>query len=378
METTPEISSLIDGMTLCIRKGKEVKTGSFGNRSRAVDNGFAIAMAQCCVYYCQEQGKNRGHLLELIPEDLRGSKEMKKQSTELFGKIRTSYKKDENKNFMSTLIWLFNKWAQQHANTIGYNVMRCQKIGWRMVKDKAIPHKITTRKVKGKTVSQTLYTNPKNIGTSPLCSPQEKLLLKSLAHIGYHDPMKEQEEQWKMLSAKDQHDHFDSNVKTLRELHSAYNDTASRICGRQYRRRKYFERVTNEELATSKKKKPDPKAVSKHLADLTKKVFSDSKLEKQIPLATSSWVLIVNTILEDVVTEIVGERVDLTKYFDGNRAKQLKSAAVACSNNGKTLATEHEAAFKNFISTNQYSVLDDDDDDGDDDGEPPQEEGDNS
>jgi hypothetical protein len=318
-------------------------------------------MAQCCLYYCQEQNKNRGHLLELIPGDLRGTKELKKQSTEVFGKIRTLYKKDENKHFVPTLVWLFNKWAQQHADSIGRSVMRCQKIGWKMVKDKAIPHRTTSRKVKGKVVYQTQYTVPKNIGRSPLCSPQEKTLLKALAHIGYHNPLKDKEETWKAMSAQDQHASYDSWVDTLREVHNAYMDTAARICGRQYKRRRYFEAVTNSTLGTGKKKKADPKVVSKHLADMSKEVFSNPDLAAKIPLATSCWVLLVNTTLEDIVTNIANNSLGLDAYFDSNRQKQVKSAANVTILSGNYLEANHGEAYLNFISTNQYSALDDSD-----------------
>jgi hypothetical protein len=361
MEVTPEIEAILDGMTLCIRKGKEVTSGSFGRRGKSVDNGFAIAMAQCCISYCQEAGKNRGHLMDLLPDDLKGTRDSKKAATELFGKLRTLYKKDENRHFLGALVWLFNKWATQHADTIGASVMGCQKISWQAVKKKAIPCKTLSKKIKGKTVAVTQFSAPKNVGSSPLLSPGEKTLLKSGAHIAYHSILAKTEEEWKALTSQEQHDQFDDTVNTLKETHKSYADTASRICGRQYKRRKYFESSTDTHLTNSKKKKVEPKALSKHLADITKKVFSDPAKVKKLPLQTSGWVLIVNTQLQDIVEGVHSGDIDLSNYFNETRARQVKVLCRAVVDESQELLTEHRDSYESFISTNQYSALDDGD-----------------
>jgi hypothetical protein len=361
MEVTPELEAILDGMTLCIRKGKEVTSGSFGRRSKSVDNGFAIAMAQCCISYCQEADKNRGHLMDLLPDDLKGTRDSKKAATEVFGKLRTLYKKDENRHFLGALVWLFNKWAIQYADTIGASVMRCQKISWQAVKKKAIPCKTLSKKIKGKTVAVTQFSAPKNVGSSPLLSPGERTLLKSGAHIAYHSILAQAEDEWKKLTSQAQHDQFEDTVKLLKETHKSYADTASRICGRQYKRRKYFENSTDTHLTSSKKKKVEPKALSKHLADITKKVFSDPHKVKKLPLQTSGWVLIVNTQLQDVVEEVNSGKIDLGNYFNDTRARQVKILCRSLVDDSKELLNEHQEAYESFISTNQFSALDEED-----------------
>jgi hypothetical protein len=359
MELTPELNSIIDGMTLCVRQGKKVTSGSFGGRRRAVDNGFAIAMAQCCTYYCQEADKDRGYLMDLIPDDLKGTKEVKKASTELFGKIRTLFKKDENEHFVPTLIWLFNKWAHQHADSIGRSVMRCQKIGWEKVKRKALPHKNISRRVKGKTTWQTQYSSPKNVGASPLLSSAEKTLLKSLAKMGYYDVLQGMEDRWKAMPSWEQHDHYNVTVDALREMHKTYSDSASRVCGRQYKRRQYFERATSKQLETGKKKKADPKALSKHLADITREVFGSAQIASKIPLQTSCWCLIVNTQFEDMIKE--ADSTMLTAHFGDTKAKLLRKNMDLVISRSKALIQEEREAYELFISTNQFSALDDGD-----------------
>jgi hypothetical protein len=360
MGLTPELNAMLDGMILAVRKGKEITSGSFGGRSKAVDNGFAAAVAQCCIYFCQEKDKNRGFLLDIIPDDLVGTKEQKKVLTELFGKIKTLYKKDDNEYFVDTLIWLFNKWAQQHANSIGRSVMRCQKISWESIKKKAIPHKIISRKVKGKTVSHTAFSVPKNIGVSPLCSAEERTVLKSLAHIGYHDRLREEERKWKALDSGEQHDTFNTVVSTMNEHHRAYCEAAARVCGRQYKRRKYFEKLTGESLPSSKKK-ADPKVLNKHLADMSKKVFSDPALRAKLPLQTSCMALLVNTILEDIVEQQFKEQVDLNLYFNNDKAKQLKESYGRAFTAFRALKVEKPQDVERYVTTNQYGLLDDDD-----------------
>jgi hypothetical protein len=241
--------------------------------------------------------------------------------------------------------------------------MRCQKIGWDKVKSKALPHKSISRKVKGKTMWQTLYSSPKNIGASPLLNPEEKTLLKSLAHIGYHEPMQSMEEKWKALSSEEQHDHYYDTIKKVKDLHMSYCESASRVCGRQYKRRRYFEKVVNKQLTINKKKKSDPKALSKHLADITKEVFSDSKIVESIPLQTSTWCLVVNTMLEDIAVEVNNKNVDVNLYFDMNKGSQVKKSVERLFSLRASLVIKHKDAFDLFTTTNQYSALDDDDDD---------------
>jgi hypothetical protein len=361
MEVTPEISDIIDGMTLCVRKGEEIKTGSFGGRRKAVDNGFAIAMGQCCTYYCQEADKDRGYLMDLIPDDIRGTKEVKKASTELFGKMRTLYKKDENEHFLPTLIWLFNKWAYQHANTIGRSVMRCQKIGWDKVKRRSIPNKNVSRKLKGKTIWQTHYSSPKNVGASPLLSSAEKTLLKAMAKMGYYDVLSSAEEDWKKLSSEEQHDQYNWYVDYVKSHHKVYCDSAARVCGRQYKRRKYFEKITNKTLVIPKRKSVDPKAISKHLADITKEVFGSKEFCDKLPLQTSMWCLIVNTLFEDIITKT--NEKQLSHHFENVKAKALSKARDLVLMNKDTVSIDHKDSYSLFVSTNQYSILDDEDDD---------------
>jgi hypothetical protein len=240
--------------------------------------------------------------------------------------------------------------------------MRCQKIGWEKVKRRALPHKNISRRVKGRTVWQTLYSSPKNVGASPLLSSVERGLLKSMARIGYHDVLSAMENEWKVMSSKEQHDHYQQTVIDLREAHKSYCDSASRVCGRQYKRRKYFEKVVGKSLPTGKKNKSDPKALSKHLADITKEVFGDSETVGRLPLQTSTWCLIVNTNFEDIVEQCVKDQSILANHFDRTKATQtLRGFEGVLNDKASLVASGNRRLYENFVSTNQYGVLDDSD-----------------
>jgi hypothetical protein len=362
-----ENEKMLDGVMLAVLQSDEITSASFGNRRNPLDNGFAAAVATCCVAYCQEQGANRGQFLSMIPDDLRGTRDAKKVTTKIFGALRTSLSGDKDSvHFLNTITWLFNKWALKYRNTVGMAVMRCQKIRWDIVRKNALPYRIEKKRTKNGIIENIIFGAPKNVGYSPLINAVEKNVLRSLAQVGYHIPMKNLEDEWKSLTAQEQHDRFPNFIRDVKDHFNDYNDDSSKVVGRQYKRRIYFEKVTGDKPPSAKKNKTiEPKVLSKHLADISKKVFSSEKLREKIPLATSSMVLVVNTIYEDMVTEALNQKFDLEKYFGKQKATALMSELATFSDSFIKLKESHKVEYNRFITTNQYGLLDEPDEDED-------------
>jgi hypothetical protein len=245
-------------------------------------------------------------------------------------------------------------------------VMRCQKIRWDIVRKNALPYRIEKKRTKNGIIENIIFGAPKNVGYSPLINAVEKNVLRSLAQVGYHIPMKNLEDEWKSLTAQEQHDRFPNFIRDVKDHFNDYNDDSSKVVGRQYKRRIYFEKVTGDKPPSAKKNKTiEPKVLSKHLADISKKVFSSEKLREKIPLATSSMVLVVNTIYEDMVTEALNQKFDLEKYFGKQKATALMSELATFSDSFIKLKESHKVEYNRFITTNQYGLLDEPDEDED-------------
>jgi hypothetical protein len=362
-----EITKYADGITLAVLKSKEITSGSFGSRSSPLDLGYTAAIASCCIHYCQEAGANRGQFLTMIPEGLRGTKEIKKSTTEWFGKLRSMLTKDEyGQRLLNTLIWLFNKWALKHSSTIGRRVMRSQKIRWEIVKINAIPHQTRMKKERGKVTYYTNFSSPKNIGSSPLISTTEKTVLRTLSQLGYTNVLEETENKWKSCTAELQHSIFDDTVAKIKSLYLRHSEASARIVSRQYKRRKYFEKEAGMQPPSTKKNKPlDPKVLSKHLSDLSKKVFSSQAIKSKIPLATSSMALIINTYLEEVLDNCLAKRDTLVEAVGKEKSVILAKEMRAFKDSWNLLKQKEPQEVLRFEATNQYGLLaEDDDDDG--------------
>jgi hypothetical protein len=377
---TKEVSGALDGILTAVIKSNEIKSGSFGMRSRPVDAGYTSALGACVLSYIQEPNKHRGQFLSMIPDDIKGTKDTKRHIAEVFGKLRVGLgANDTNAAFMDTLVWLFNKWAIKYGPSLGKVVLESNKIKFDMVKRRAIPYKLEHTKKKGAMTTHVRYSSPRNIGQSPLLANNERTTLRTLARVVYYDTIDKIEDDWKGLSSQEQHTNYDKVVDEVKQVHISYTEAASKINARIFKRKKIFTKLSGlAEPTAGKKKTVDAKAKAKHMADITKAVFTDSQLCKKQPLATNMKVLLLGTIVETLFDEILTDERELTNRVDNKqRCEVVLKTMRNAENDYLLLGVSHAKEINLFTVSNQFGLLADDDDDAesvDDEGDPPKDE----
>jgi len=224
---------------------------SFASSSSPVDLTRVAVWITACNSALSQPGGVEGAVGSVLPTEVGGAKSANKYLTKAFGALRAVSSEPMHQAAVATLERLLRLWIKEQRDA-SIALVRKQKISWGHVLLTASPTE--TKKVKGQSITQ--IKSPSKPSRSPFLSGKEKQELSSLLAAEWNVP-EAMRADWVLLSASEQHTHYQDTIKRLKQHYENINKLSTSIHAKLGHRKKWIHAACEERgvAPTSKKDK---------------------------------------------------------------------------------------------------------------------------
>jgi hypothetical protein len=189
---------------------------SFAKTATPCENGYTAILAECALAWLRVN-KGMGHSISRIPAKFVGMPGKTRWFGELYATLKHTLSSKEKGYIADTLHSLITLWCEHHAD-LGRQVLFSQRIPWKEVERKALPHTRIKRRTRKGPVMVLERTSYYKATRNPLVDGFEKHCYAYLDKVLFDEKRHRLEEAWSQLDPPTQHTRFNDAVKELQRL----------------------------------------------------------------------------------------------------------------------------------------------------------------